>query len=475
MIDLFNGHGTHFAVGNLTTLPENERTVSRKAQCYQHNHRRNFLSTLLKFTPFAGRSRLKKATERVINRLLAAATTMAMLATATAAHAAEIKSISRITFGPTNTLFVADWMQSKVHALTLAPAKPDAGKPFNLLDLNALFRRALGTDDVTIEDIATRPGSDEVYVAVSIAPNKTPAILSVKADGSIRKLDLPAMPQTSAALEKAPDASLNFWTSNTGRSFTVTDMKWYNSKLYLAGLSNQSFASSLRIMPYPFGSSAAMATIEMYHTSHDQVETRAPIRAMAFANLDGKPHLIAAYLCTPLVTIPLDALTDGAHVKAKTIAELGDAGTPVEVLPYTAIDFAIGKPVSYILAANLFREGSIIPLSSIEAANRGTGYSKPVPTGEIAGVQHSGAPMSNVMRIDNQNDQLFVALRRDLATGHAQLVSISKLAAFRLSDNDLSEFMFPDYTYPSDPTHQGIRKFQNMLKTEEGFPEAVRK
>jgi hypothetical protein len=432
------------------------------------------LSALLKFTPLAERSRLEQAAERLINRLLAAATTMAMLATATAAHAAEIKSISRITFGPANTLFVADWVQSKVHALTLAPAKPDAGKPFNLLNLDGLLRRALGTNDVALEDIATRPGSDEVYVAVSILPNKTPAILSVKADGSIRKLDLPSIPETSATLEKAPDASLTFWTGNTGRSFTVTDMKWYNGKLYLAGLSNQSFASSLRIMPYPFGSSAAMATIEMYHTSHDQLETRAPIRAMAFATLDGKPYLIAAYLCTPLVTIPLNALTDGAHVKAKTIAELGDAGTPVEVLPYTAIDFVTGQPASYILVANLFREGSIIPLSSIKEANRGTGYSKPVSFGQIAGVQHIGATMSNVMRIDNQNDQFFVALRRDLTTGHAQLVSINKLSTFRLSDYDLSEFMFPGYTYPSDSTHQGIRKLQNLLKTEEGFPEAVR-
>ncbi len=399
-----------------------------------------------------------------------------MTAPVNAADAADIKSASRLAFGPTNTLFVADWVQSKVHALKLSPAKPNAGKPFNILDLNGLLRRALGTDKVTIEDIAARPDSDEVYVAVSIAPNKTPAIVSVKADGSIRKLDLPSLPETSAALEKAPDESLNFWTGNTGRSFTVTDMKWYEDKLYLAGLSNQSFASSLRIIPYPFGRGAAtMASVEMYHTSHDQMETRAPIRSMTFANLDGKPHLIAAYLCTPLVTIPLRSLTDGAHVKAKTIAELGDAGTPLRVLPYSAIDFTTGKPVSYVLAANLFREASIIPLSSIETANRGTGYSKPVPFGQIAGVQHMGATMSNVMRIDNQDDRFFVALRRDLATGQAQLVSIDKLSTFRLSDYDLSEFMFPGYTYPDDPTHQGIRKLQNTLKTQEGFPEAVRK
>jgi hypothetical protein len=448
---------------------------AKRIRCNQRNHWRETLSTFLKLARSLRRSRPSREEGRIINRLLAVATTTAMLAIAPSASAADIKSASRIAFGSTNTLFVADWIQSKVHALKLAPAMPDAGKPFNILDLNTSFRRALGTDEVTIEDIAARPGTDEVYVVVSMAPHRTPAILSVKADGSVQKLDLPSMPETSAALEKAPDASLNVWTGNASRSFTVTDMKWYDGKLYVAGLSNQSFASSLRIVPYPFGRGSAMASVEMYHTSHDQIETRAPIRAMAFANLDGKPHLIAAYLCTPLVTIPLQALSDGAHVKAKTIAELGDAGTPIQVLPYTAIDFTTGKPVSYVLASNLFREASIIPLSSIEVANRGSGYSKPVPFGQISGVQHVGATLSNVMRIDNQDDHFFVALRRDLATGHAQLVSINKLATFRLSDYDLSEFMFPDYTYPSDPSHQDIRRLQNMLKTEEGFPEAVRK
>lgn len=127
------------------------------------------------------------------------------------------------------------------------------------------------------------------------------------------------------------------------------------------------------------------------------------------------------------------------------MAELGDAGTPVEALPFSAMDFATGKTVPYVLVANLFRESTAIPLSSIEEANRGEGYSKPVPFGQIGGVQHSGLTMSNVMRIDNQDDHLFVALRRDLASGRAELVSIDKLATFRLSDYDVSEFMFPSH------------------------------
>ena len=322
--------------------------------------------------------------------------------------------------------------------------------------------------------MAARPDTDEVYVAVVAGANGAAAILRVKADGSVHKLDLATMPSSESSLEDAPGSSLKFWNGISGRSYIVTDMKWRDGKLYLAGLSNLSFASSLRIIPYPFGDRGAMASVEMYHTTHDQIETRAPIRAMTFETLDGIPYLVAAYLCTPLVTVPLDQLKDGAHVKAKTIAELGDSGIPVDVLSYAAMDFATGKTVDYVLVANLLRESSSIPLASIADANRGPGYSKPVPYGEIAGVQHMGTNLNNVLRIDNQDGQFFVALRRDLSTGHAQLVSINKLAGFRLSDFDVSEFMFPGYQYASDPEHEGIRKMQNMLKAEEGFPQAVR-
>ena len=390
------------------------------------------------------------------------------------AQAAEIASVSRIAFGPPDTLFVANWVQTKVYALKLPKAAADAARPFNLMDLDTALDRALGTSEVTIEDIAARPGTDEVYVAVTAGANAAAAILRVKADGSVRRLDLATMPASAASLEAAPDPSFKFWNGNGARSYTVTDMKWHDGRLFLAGLSNQSFASSLRIVPYPFGKKGAMASVEMYHTTHDQVETRAPIRAMAFETLDCKPYLVAAYLCTPLVTIPLGELTDGAHVRAKTIAELGDSGIPVNVVPYSAVDFATGQPADYVLVASRLRESSSIPLASIAAANRRPGYSKPVPYGEIADVEHMGEAFSNVLRIDSQEGQFFVALRRDMAAGHAQLVSINKLSGFRLSDFDVSEFMFPGYRYASDPEHEGIRKMQNMLKVEEGYKQAVR-
>ena len=81
----------------------------------------------------------------------------------------------------------ADWMKSKVHALTLPKAAADAGKPFNLMNLDAALETALGTDKVKIEDIAPRFGTDEVYVAATVGAKEAAAILRVKADGSVHR------------------------------------------------------------------------------------------------------------------------------------------------------------------------------------------------------------------------------------------------------------------------------------------------
>jgi hypothetical protein len=63
----------------------------------------------------------------------------------------------------------------------------------------------------------------------------------------------------------------------------------------VAGLSNRSFASTLRVYDYPFSGKAQATTIEMYHPVHNQIETRAPIRSMTVMSIAGEPTLVAAY------------------------------------------------------------------------------------------------------------------------------------------------------------------------------------
>ncbi len=308
------------------------------------------------------------------------------------ASAADIKSISRLAAGPENILFVADWKTARVHAIALpGTAQKSAGTAFNVLDLEMLLSKQVGGAKLTVEDMVVRPGTAEVYVAVSYGAAKTPALMVVTSDHRARRVDLKAAKSTSIALRDAPTSNYKFWKETPERSFTVTDMKWRDGELFIAGLSNQDFASTLRRVKYPFDSQQSMTSVEIYHTGHNLIETRAPIRAMSFATWGGKPYLVAAYTCTPIVTIPLDELKDGAHVRGKTIAELGYGNTPADLIAYTKTDR--GKTEDFLLLINFERGSSIIPVSQVEAASARPGIETLVPFGQIVGLDVMPAPL----------------------------------------------------------------------------------
>jgi hypothetical protein len=170
----------------------------------------------------------------------------------------------------------------------------------------------------------------------------------------------------------------------------------------------------------------------------------------------------------------VEDLKDGAHIKAKTIAELGHGGTPVAVIPYTSTDAKTWQPVPNVLIANLHRESTITSVAAIEEANRGEGMKTPVPMNTIAGIKHEGAPFGGVYRIADQNAKLFVALRRDGATGHSQFVSYDKGMVFRISDFEVSDYLFKNYEYKDEFQNKVFKPGQNMLKAQEGYPELVR-
>jgi hypothetical protein len=58
----------------------------------------------------------------------------------------------------------------------------------------------------------------------------------------------------------------------------------------------------------------------MFHAAHGQNETRAPIRAMTVMDIDGVSTVVAAYMCTTLITVPVADLQDGANITGRTIA-----------------------------------------------------------------------------------------------------------------------------------------------------------
>jgi len=49
-------------------------------------------------------------------------------------------------------------------------------------------------------------------------------------------------------------------------------------------------------------------------------------------SLRGKLHVLAAYLCTPLVTFPVADLADGRHVRGRTVGEFGSGNYPLDMV-----------------------------------------------------------------------------------------------------------------------------------------------
>ncbi len=385
------------------------------------------------------------------------------------AFAADVKSISRLAAGPDNILFVADWKAAEVHAIELPPAaQQPAGTTFNVLDLETLLSQQVGGARVAVEDMVVRPGTAQVFVAISYGPEKTPALFIVTSDKKAHKVDLKAARSTSVALRDAPAADEKFWKKFPERSFTVTDMKWHDGELFVAGLSNQDFASTLRRVRYPFDAKQSISSVEIFHGGHDQLETRAPIRAMSFANLGGKPYLVAAYTCTPLVIIPIDDLKDGAHVRGKTVAELGYGNTPADMVSFTRT--SQGKTTDLLMLVNYNRIADVIPVSELEAARVRPGIEKQVPYGQITGLDVGEAPLAGVMRLDNLDDKSFVAVRRDLQQDELQLVTMGKDLSFRLTDH-ISEYTFPDFSFKGKKPQQ---QYVNMLLKDEELPEFIK-
>ena len=221
---------------------------------------------------------------------------------------------------------------------------------------------ALGTtpDQITIQDLAVNPVSHNIYFSVS--RGKTPVIMKLDVAGKLAELNLDSISHARVSLPDAP-ADTKDSRGNSKRMETITDLGYADGRVFIAGLSNEEFSSSLRSVPYPFQAADKGASIEIFHGAHGRFETNAPVRTFTTYTVANKPHLLAAYTCTPLVRIPVSELQDGAKVKGKTVAELGNRNRPLDILVYSKG----GKP--YALMANSARGVMKVALDNIDSVD----------------------------------------------------------------------------------------------------------
>ncbi|MEL7110201.1 MAG: hypothetical protein AAGJ68_08145 [Pseudomonadota bacterium] len=384
-------------------------------------------------------------------------------------------SLTVLEFGGPNTLFAADDVQNKVYALELAEIPDETGNlqsvPYNLVGFGSQLADFFDVSpfDITYNDLAVHPVTKSAFVSLSMTGEggEQSALVMVSPQGDIVNLDYQTLVYTSVDIAEPADPNVTFWRDIPAPTLSVTDFEFDDGQLYVAGLSNGEFASTLRSISYPFDTDVETTSIEMFHTAHNQNETRAPIRAMAMVDLNGEKTMVAAYTCTPLVTIPVDALEDGAHVVGKTVAELGYGNRPLEVLSLTAYNME-RQPEQFVLVINREMSANLIKLEELAAA---PALTEPFAAlGDTLGADGTHIPFAGILQADDQDAQFILTLRRNIDTGDVDLISSMKGVYFRLSDF-VSEYTFPDYTYAENQV--GTQMFHNMLKPLEGYPELV--
>lgn len=267
-----------------------------------------------------------------------------------------IKTMSQLAFGPEGVLFVADTKSAAVFAIATGDISATASSArITAEGVNQKIAALAGTaaDQIVIEDLAVNPLSRQAYLAVSRGrgPDAVPLLVRVKADGQPELVSLEKVRYSRAELpDPAPDATVGEGKRQSNRRLeAITDIAYADGKLLVAGLSNEEFASTLRIVPFPFKQVAKGTSVEIYHGAHGAYETRAPVRTFVPYKVGNQDHLLAAYTCTPLVQFALNDLKPGAKIQGKTIAEFGNRNRPLDIIVYQKD----GK--DYLLLANSAR------------------------------------------------------------------------------------------------------------------------
>lgn len=387
---------------------------------------------------------------------------------------AEPQSATVLEFGDANTLFVADSDTGQIYAYELPKAVAYEGEPrsYNLNRFGAAVSKYLKVDQSSLifHDVVVHPVSRDAFVSLSAntADGKTPFVVQTNYAGEIKVLDL-AGDHSSVTLTGAADDSVTFWRDIPASTFSVTDLDYVDGELFVSGLTTGEFSSTLRRIPYPFEGEAHTSSIEMYHALHGQNETRAPIQAMEVVTLNGEKTVVAAYTCTPLVTVPVDQLNDGEHVLAKTIAELGYGNTPLDVLSFSSVSRR-GVEEDFVLVLNREKAADLIKVSDLNKAVQEESISEKAGPGQTLGVATSIVPMTGVLQAADQDAKFLLALQRNLETGDMDLVSYTKGAYIRISQY-LNEYDFDTYSYPENARIQG---FHNEFKANEGFEDHIK-
>ena len=369
--------------------------------------------------------------------------------------AAKLQYAGVLTFSPDGVLFVGDNISGAVFAYPMSAGRLPPQRRLWTSKVSTVgsprcSRRPKSS--VHINGMAVHPTSHDVYLSVSFGAG-SPALVKVSPAGVLSQVDLARATPTSWVVPDAPTPDEHF-RDRTGdlpiptgardhlkamtpmRSMTIVDMKFHNGELFVAGISNEEFSSTLRRVSYPFVGRSSSTAVRIYHVAHERYETRAPIRAMGFATIDGQDTLIAAYTCSPLVLIPTADLKDGAKVTGRTVGDMGN-GQPLSLV---SVSFH-GEPSLFV--TNVGHGPRMIPISGLQKAaaylpdnspHGGVGDWRPeYPLGPVG---KSLMFIGSSLFADKLDDKYLVSVTRDAPSGS---LNLQATLTFPLPVNNLGE------------------------------------
>jgi hypothetical protein len=316
----------------------------------------------------------------------------------------DLKSAGPLTFAPESILLVGDPEGSAVFAI--ATGDTSSGSPSAELAIEKIDEKIaalLGTTPkgILINDLAVNPATGSTFLSVSrgTGPDAKPVLIRIDSAGKLAEFALDNVKFSKAEIPDAP-------TSQRSRREVTTDLQFTGGQVIVAGLSNEEFASKLRVLDFPFKAAADGTSVEIYHGAHGKLETQAPVRTLAVFDVAGQPNVLAAYTCTPLVRFPISDLKPGGKIRGTTVAELGNRNRPLDMIVYQKG----GK--DYLLINNSSRGVMKVDVAKIDSTD---GITDHVKGGGTAGLPYDTIKeLTGVTQLDKlDKDHALILVQSD--------------------------------------------------------------
>ncbi|HWL07713.1 MAG TPA: hypothetical protein VNQ76_04865 [Planctomicrobium sp.] len=252
----------------------------------------------------------------------------------------DLKSVSALTFGPNGILFIGDAKEARIVAVDVRDVRrgPVTIPVIEGIDQKIAAAINVKPADLQVYDLAVNPQTGHVFLAVG-SQSTAPRIVQI-VGANIELLPEDNLLISSVSLPNpAEDKEVGEGRRRrNNRGSTITDLAFYEGRLLVSGLTADQAASNVWSIHFPFDNVDSGTIVEFFHAAHGRTEDYAAIRTFIPFIIDGKPNLLAGFVCTPLVRIPVDQLNAKGDERGKvvgtTVAELGNRNQPIDLISY---------------------------------------------------------------------------------------------------------------------------------------------